>query len=250
MRIAFDCQKSVTGGLNKLILKVYNLTASNRHKLAKDREEQKRIPVILSVGYKENLELVFQGTVEKGENSRNGSDHISTLDCLDGGFDFINSFTSATVVGKNTAIDTILTDMPNTGKGKITEQNNLVRPKVLVGNSIKLIEQQLNDDETWYIDNEKLNIIKENEVISSFVPLISAKTGLINTPQRQNQKVTFDTLMNPTVKIGGKAQLESKTAPHLNGVYKVESMGYKGDYHGSDWSQSITGLKDINFVVL
>jgi hypothetical protein len=250
MRIAFDCQKSVSGGLNKLTLKIYNLRESNRMKLVKDREEQTRIPIILSVGYAGNLETIFKGTVEKGENGRTGTDHISTLDCLDGGYDFRNSFTSATVRGKDNAVNTILEDMPNTGRGKITAQNKLVRPKVLVGNSAKLISQQLNEGETWYIDDEKLYILKENEVISSYIPVVSAATGLRNTPQRQNQKVTFDTLMNPSVKIGGKVELQSKTAPHLNGVYKAESMGYKGDNYGAEWSQSITGLKDNGLTVI
>ena len=250
LRIAFDCQKSVTGGLNKLTLKIYNLVESNRLKLVKDREEQTRIPVILSVGYNGETETIFKGTVDKGENSRAGSDHVSTLDCLDGGYDFVNSFTSKTVKGKDNAVNTILSDMPNTGKGKITEQNTLIRPKVLVGNSAKLIEQQLNDGETWYIEDEKLYILKDKEVISSFIPTVSAETGLRNTPQRQNQKVTFDTLMNPSVKIGGQAELLSVTAPHLNGVYKVESISYKGDNYGSEWSQSITGLKDNNLTVI
>lgn len=250
MRISFDSQKSVSGGLNKATVKIYNLQEKNRRILAKDPEEIKRIPIVLSVGYKDSIEIVFKGTVHKGENSRSSTDHITTIECLDGGFDFINSFTSKTVKGKSLAIDACLADMPNTAKGKVTSQNKLIRPKVLVGNSMKIIEQQLNDGESWFIDDEKLNIIKDDEVVSSYTPLISSRTGLINTPQRQNQKVTFDTLMNPTIKIGGKVQLESKNAPHLNGVYKVESMGYKGDNYGTDWSQSVTGIKDNNFQVI
>ena len=140
--------------------------------------------------------------------------------------------------------------MPDTGKGKITEQNVLIRPKVLVGNSVNLIDEQLNDGETWYIENEQLYIIKDNEVVSGYVPEISAKTGLINTPERENQKVSFETMMNPTLIIGAKCKINSKNAPHLNGIYKVESLGLKGDNYGSDWKMSATCLKDNNFVVL
>lgn len=250
MRISFDAQKSIFGGLNKLTLKIYNLIEQNRHKLAKDPEEKKRIPVKLSVGYQGSLETIYKGTVHRGENARSGVDHITTIEGLDGGFDFLNSFTSRTVKGKELAVNAILSDMPNTQKGKITAQNNLIRPKVLVGNSTKLIEQQLNDDETYYIEDEQLYIIKKNEVTSSFVPVVNARTGLINTPQRQNQKITFNTLMNPSIKIGGQAKLESKNAPHLNGILKVESVGYKGDNYGSDWSMSITGFQNLTLSVL
>lgn len=250
LRIAFDAQKAINGGLNKLTIKIYNLKESNRAKLAKDRDEVKVIPLTLSVGYVESKETIFKGTVQLGENSRSGVDYISTLECYDGGYDFINSFTSATVKGKDSAISQILSDMPNTGRGKITAQNKLVRPKVLVGNSAKLIDQQLNVGETWYIEDEKLYILKDNEVVSSFIPVVNSETGLRNTPKRQNQKISFETLMNPTVKIGGLVKLESVTAPHLNGIYKVESLGYKGDNYGSEWSQSITGFKALDYSVI
>lgn len=250
MRISFDAQKSISGGLNKLNLTIDNLREQNRIKLVKDREEIKNIPLIFSVGYKNRLEKIFKGSVHRGTDTRDKTIRPSTLECLDGGFDFINSFTSRTVSGKENAVNAILTDMPNTGRGKITAQNNLVRPKVLVGNSAELINQQLNADETWYIENEQLYIIKDNEVVSSFIPLVSAKTGLINTPERENQKVSFETMMNPTIKIGGFVKLESKTAPHLNGIYKVETLGFKGDNYGSDWNMAITGIKNNNFVVI
>jgi hypothetical protein len=250
MRISFDGNKSVSGGLNKLTLKIYNLKDTTRKKLVKDPEEQKRIPLILRVGYKDRTEIIFKGTIHKGENSRSGVDHITTIECLDGGFDFLNSFTSKTVKGKDLAVNACLSDMPNTQKGKITTQNELIRPKVLVGNSVKLIEQQLLENETWFIDEEKLYIVKNNEIISSFVPVVSAETGLLNTPQRQNQKVTFETMLNPSIKIAFNVQLISANAPHLNGVYRIESIGFKGDNYGSDWSQSITGIRDNDFVVI
>jgi hypothetical protein len=250
IRITFDAQKSITGGLNKLNLVIYNLQEKNRLKLVKYKEEIKNIPLFFKVGYKDRLETVFKGSVHRGTNTRTGPDRLSTIECLDGGFDFINSFTSKTIKGKDNAINAILSDMPNTGKGKVTSQNQLIRPKVLVGNSAELINQQINADETWYIEDEQLYIIKNNEIVSSYVPLVSAKTGLTNTPQRENQKVTFETLMNPTIKIGGQVKLESVTAPHLNDIYKIETLGFNGDNYGSTWHMTVTGIKNNNFTVL
>jgi hypothetical protein len=248
LRITFDCQKSVTGGLNKLTLQIYNLKSDNRFKLAKDPEEQKRIPIILKVGYLGQIETIFKGTVHKGENAGPSPDLVTTLECLDGGFDFINSFTSRSVKGKEFAVDSILKDMPNTEKGKITPQNSLIRPKVLVGNSAKLIDQQLLENESWYIDDEKLYIIKENEVVSQFIPVVNAQTGLINTPQRQDARLTFDTMMNPTIRIGTRVKLQSKNAPHLDGIYKIDSMSYKGDNYGNEWTQSVVCIKNTTYV--
>lgn len=242
LRISFSADKSISGGLNKLSVKIYNLKESNRLALVKDQEQIKAIPISFKVGYKGGLQLIFKGTVHKGQNSREGADLVTELECLDGGFDFLNSFTSKTVKGKTKVIDSVLEDMPNTGRGKITSLDNVTRPKVLVGASAKLIDEIVGENETWYIEDEKLFIIKNDEVVSSFIPVINAATGLINTPSREQSKTTFDTLMNPTIKIGGLAKLESKTAPHLNGVYKAETINYKGDTHGKEWMQSITAL--------
>ncbi len=243
LRVSFSCKKSIRGGLNKLSLKIYNLKESNRLKLVKDEEENKRIPLIFSVGYEENLETIFRGTVHKGENARVGNDYVTTLECLDGGYDFIYSFTAKTVTTGSIVVSTILNDMKNTGAGKITTSKNITRPKVLVGNSAKLIEQQLNDGETWFIDDEKLNIIKDGEVVSSFAPVVSSETGMKNTPQRKNQLITAATLMNPSVKIGGLFTVRSKISPHLDGLYKAQSMEYVGDNYGADWGQNIVGVK-------
>lgn len=250
IRISFSADKSVTGGLNKLTLRIYNLTQSNRLALVKDPEQRKHIPLSLRVGYSGSLHLLYKGTVHSGQNFREGPDQITEIEGLDGGFDFLNSFTSRTVRNKKRAIDRVLDDMPNTGRGKITGQQSLIRPKVLVGASAKLIDELVGEDETWYIDDEKLYIIKQNEVISSFIPVVSADTGLLNTPVRQDQKVTFDTLMNPGLKIGGLCSLISTTAPHLDGVYKIDAMSLSGDNYGADWSMKATCFRVTGYTVL
>lgn len=242
IRIAFTVDKSTAGGLNKMTARIYNLQESNRLALVKDKEKQKNIPVALSVGYKDSVKLLFKGTVFKGSNFREGPDFVTEIECLDGGFDFLNSFTSQTVKGKNTAINAILGDMPNTGKGKITTVPEITRPKVLVGASAKLIDSLIDEGMTWYIDEEKLYILRDDEVISSYVPVVSAETGLLNTPTRDMSKVTFNTLLNPVLKLGGLCQLISTSAPHLNGVYRIVTMSYSGDNYGSEWSQAVTGF--------
>ena len=161
---------------------------------------------------------------------------------MDGGNDFKYSFTSKTINSKQRVIDELIKDMPNTTRGKITDFEQLVRPKVLVGNTYQLIEEFLGEDTTSFIDNEIINIIKDNEITGSFIPLVNAKTGLINTPERDSRKVTFDTLMNPTIKIGQQCQLESVTAPHLNGTYKIETIIYSGTYDGNECKQRIEGF--------
>jgi len=241
LRVQFEATKSIYGQLNKMSVKIYNLNGGNRKQLAKDPEQNTLIPITLSAGYQDKTEKIFKGTVFEAYSERRGTDFITTIESIDGGYDMYNSFTSQTVIGKDNAVKAILSDFTRIKKGKITEQNSLVRPKVLVGNSIKLLEEQLNDDETFYIDDEKLYIIKANEVVSEYIPVINSETGLINQPQRANKIVTFDTMMNPSIKIGGRVDLRSETALHLVGIYKVETIIYAGDNYGSDWRQKCSG---------
>ena len=250
MRISFEVDKSTMGGLNKARIQLYNIEERKRLALAKDAEQQKMIPIRLSCGYQDRQELIFKGTIFTGGTERQGPDLVTTIESQDGGFDFSNSFTSRTVEGGRRAVDSALQDMPNTGAGKITERPVLTRPKVLVGNSVQLINEMVGPDETWYIENEQLYIIKDNEVTSRFIPVVSAATGLISTPTRESKLVTFQTLINPTVKIGVRVQLESTTAPFMNGIYKIETITYSGDNYGDAWSQTCTGRLGAGTVVL
>jgi len=251
LRISFEVDKSIMGGLNKCRIQLYNIEERKRLALAKDAEQQgKRIPIRLSCGYQDRQELIFKGTIFTGGTERQGADLVTTIESQDGGFDFTNSFTSRTVEGGKRAVDSVRQDMPNTDEGKITERPMLTRPKVLVGNSAQLIDEMVGPGETWYIEDERLYIIKDNEVTSRFIPVVSAATGLISTPTRSSQQVTFQTLINPTVKIGVRVQLESTTAPFMNGIYKIETITYSGDNYGDAWSQTCTGRLGAGTVVL
>jgi len=251
MRISFEADKSIMGGLNKCRIQLYNIEERKRLALAKDAEQnEKRIPIRLSCGYEDRQELIFKGTIFTGGTERQGPDLVTTLESQDGGFDFTNSFTSRTVEGGRRAVDAVRQDMPNTGEGKITERPTLTRPKVLVGNSAQLIDEMVGPGETWYIENEQLYIIKDNEVTSRFIPVVSAATGLISTPTRESKLVTFQTLINPTVKIGRRVQLISTTAPYMDGVYRIETITYSGDNYGDAWSQTCTGRLGEGTVVL
>lgn len=250
INITFSATKSTDVALNKLILKVWNLRQSNRLALVKDEEEDEYIPLELSVGYQGRMQLLFRGSVHKGEHQREGADFVNTIECLDGGKDALSSFTSVTVRGKDQAIRAALGDMPNTAEGAITPHAQLVRPKVLVGNSARLITDMLDDDEAMFIDDEQLFVLRNDEVRSDLAPLVTARTGLMNTPQASKGEVTFQTIMNPTLKVAGLCQLESVTAPDLNGVYRINQINYSGDYTGDDWTQMVTAKRAPNYKVV
>jgi len=249
LRIVFSADKSDDADLNKLSLKIYNLNPDKRRRLIRDEDSNDYFPLRLEVGYQGKIETVFRGSIETADSTREGAEYITSITCLDGGNDFFRGFVSASVTSKSAVIDTVLGTLPNTAKGKIGPMGDLVRPKVLVGNSVAVVQEMLGPDQKWFIDDERLNILRPDEVVSSFVPLISAETGLLNTPTAQKKEITLITMMNPSVKVGGLFKLVSVTAPHLNGVYKTSVINYSGDTDGNDWQQQITATVAENYVV-
>lgn len=252
LRIAFEAKKTIISDVNELKLEIYNLEPNKRNKLIKDKAQfngkEKYLQVILQVGY-DDLVDVFIGNVYEAGSTKKGTDYITTLVCKDGGFDFRNSFTSKTIAPAVNAIDELLKDMPNTNKGKITTQQQRVRPRVLVGNTSELIESNLNDNETFFIDNEQLSILKDDELLDGFAVEVSPSTGLLNTPQKQETFVIAETLMNPAIKCGGQVLLKSSVSD-LDDLYRVETIDFKGDYRGNDWGQTLYMRRSNGFKII
>lgn len=238
LRITFDGYKSADGGLNRLNLQVYNLREDTRLKLVKDVEENRKIDLTLLVGYEGQLRSLYKGTVHKGVNERKGNDFVTSIESVDGGRDLFYGFVAKTIKGKQAALDGALEGLETT-KGAITQVSDLVRPKVMLGTATQVIESFLEDGQEWFINDGKLNVLNEKgDVIKGFIPVVSADTGLLSTPSREFSKIAFNTLLNPSIPLGGKVQLVSTTAPHLNGEHKVFSINAKGDYDGNDWSMT------------
>src|SRR5690606_4987342 len=130
-------------------------------------------------------ELIFKGTVFKAKSRREGAEIVTEIEGLDGGFDFLNSYVNRTVRGKDSAISGVLSDLPNTQRGKITSQSALIRPRVMVGSAMKVLDSLIDEGATWYVNDERLYVLKQDDVISSYIPLVSSDTGLVNTPERE-----------------------------------------------------------------
>ena len=274
--------------LGKLSVSINGLKPSTRLQLLKSEDEDKYIPVRLEVGYDGRLRQVFQGSVKSGAVKREGAIHIVSLECEDGGHDYINAFTSRTVRGKDQVVDSVLQDMPNTKKGSVTKQQALIRPKVLVGSSSKILTDTLASDESFFIKDERVHILKANEVTSGNIPVVNARSGLLNTPQAtkisaqddggkkakmptnepdtdpagkkdtdsstlaksSKGQIVFDTKLNPMLVIGGLCAVESVTNPALNGVYKIYQIETSGQNNGAAWYQKVVCQPAGNYSVV
>ena len=271
-RIVFSADKSDDATLNKMTLKIDGLNDDKRRLLVRDKDDKppknvkadadgnpapktelrandsRYFPIDLKIGYQGRVETIFRGSVDEAGSTRDGAQFVTTLTCLDGGHDFLHSFVSTSVTSKNAAIDAVLGTMPNTKKGKIGKQADITRPKILVGNSMATIQEMLDPDQRWFIDDERLNIIGGDEVVSGYIPVVSAETGLLNIEPKKKE-VVMNTYLNPSIKVGGLVKLISTVSPGANGIYKVRMISYSGDFDGSDWMQKVSCSLAENYVV-
>lgn len=251
IRIAFDGLKN-TGqgaaiGANSFNFTIYGLAKKNRDIFFKEPslDLSKIVSVEFKVGYNGNLKTVFVGTVHRGAVKLGDQGHEVTINCFSGGAAYLGAYISKTVTTKKGAVDATIESMskvdPTAKRGKIEEFFDLFRPKVLVGASSRVLQDSLNDDEEFFIDNGLIHVKKKNKVISGFIPLVNKESGLMTTPERDFFNVTFETVLNPQIALGGAFKLESSVTPQFNGVYQAIAINYKGDTEGSDWKQQVTG---------
>lgn len=245
LNVTFVCNKSSDGGLHQLSLRLFNLQESIRNRLTKDRAENeagKEINIRLFAGYANDIKLISACTLFEGSNQRNGADIVTSLTSIDGSTVLQNSNTSATVRTKKQSYETLGKDMPGITKGFVAEQQEVYRPIVLVGNTVQLAKAGIGPQEDFFIDNGQYYIIRKDQFRAGAIPVVSPATGLLNTPKKSSNVLVFTALLDPTIRLAGQVKLESTLNAKLDGVYKVSSINYTGQYEGGAWQQEITAI--------
>ena len=119
---------------------------------------------------------------------------------------------------------------------------------MLIGSSSHLLAT-IAEGKEFYIKDERIFILSENDVSSLIAPLVNAATGLKGTPQQDHIDTTFQTVLNPTLKIGNLCKLESVTNPAVNGVYRIYQITTDGAYKGT-WGQTVSCRKAVDTKVV
>ena len=232
--IQFSVKRSLNASLNTMSLKVYNLSQNVRSQIFKDRFSPVYKRVIIQAGYGQNISTVYQGNIQTSYSVRNGADIITEIESLDGGFDVQTATTSKTFnknISTQEIIESAISSFEVISKGTINiDQETKIRPTTFDGSSYDLIREI---NENVFIDNEKANILKDNQVIDTPVKLFNSETGLLGTPKRQDSYLSIDVLFSNDVNIGQVIEIESSIQPEFNGQYKVIGVSHSGVISGA-----------------
>ncbi|MCX5794962.1 MAG: hypothetical protein NTY77_05670 [Elusimicrobia bacterium] len=255
---------TLTMGINRQILSssstgrftLYNLSPDRRKdiyhdmydcKASKDRPMQLVYKhVELKAGYESDgvLPVVFKGNIASAFSHRQGPDWLTTIDCWDGGFaranGDINISRPAGYGLKDCLNDLVAALAPTVARGIISSSfvGKLAKERIFSGNAWDELQafirdlgadpSQPNDAEAW-IDLEKVNVMRRTDSLagSSGLPVISAETGLLNTPRRQATLLEAEMEFEPRATLGMMAELQSKET-YLNGDYKTMGVRHNG----------------------
>lgn len=252
-KIAFSFTKDITADSPAVgQVQLYNLSPSRRQDLAQYQYRDRHIQVQLSVGYlTTGLKLLFSGSLSRVTLAKQGTEIITALEVADGGYAFRTATISRAVTSKEDAFTAAAGTMQGVRKGTQTKQRPLGRPKIMTGFSFDELRKLRHEDEQVYIDNGQLHIVKRNEVHNGTAELISADTGLMETPVIDDKDIlTFKCVLNPNISVGYQIALESAVSPGLNGVYRVEGITYSGESDTGDWSMTCKCKRDAGFIVV
>ena len=260
--LEFDITRNTLTSANVCQLRIYNLAEINRNQIRHniyDYGNYKRID--FKAGYGTNLATVFHGNISQAYSTREGTNFVTTIECYDGGFGYVNGevnlqFSAGTPF--KTVITAIAATLQSKGVtiGAIGDYPGiLTRGNTYTGNTMSILNELTGGG--VFIDNGKLYALGTNEYVASLssVGVISSQSGLLGTPILEKDIVRFDMLFEPGLNVGHKVRLDSSTAqnffattagvtknigPGFNGEYKIVSVKHRGMISAAVCGSAIT----------
>lgn len=234
LTISFRINRNVNASANTANITVLNLSEDTRRKIYLDNYKTfyyKRVE--LRAGYsngKETLPLIFKGNIQTAFSKRNGVDYETTIDALDGGFAYVNGYSSRQFAKGTTVqqmLNTLAADLPFIDKGKIGNfTNKLTRGNTIDGPTLSYFSTF--SEQNFFIDLEKINCLQKNEGFEGNIKVINADCGLLGSPLRQESFLTFEMIFEPRLQIGQFIELQSQTERSYNGTYQVIGIEHSG----------------------
>ena len=241
--IDFEIEKNIQTVVCSGSITIYNLKEATRNAIYKDIRQVglENIRLMkLFAGYESdgNLSQIFSGTISHCYSRRQGVDFLTVIECNSGSDFLANSYVTMNV-GAGTAVRDYMASLAYQINGNARAVVGNLEGKIrrnfqASGYAEKLIKEYT--DGNLYLDGDSILILKENEVIQGIVNKINSDSGLLGSPQREENFLLFDIIFEPRILMGQYIQLESSTIPFFNGEYKVV-----GFHHSGTISEAVSG---------
>lgn len=245
--VEFDITRNYMASTSSSSIRIYNLSEKNRAELRKDYLNTDVIKYMeFQAGYGKDLGLAVRGTVSHAWSVRQGTNFITEIQSFDGGFAFQTAKFNKTYpegTQRSTIINDMASDLKQYGidRGAIGQIDGaLTRGNSYSGSTISLLRELTGD--SFFIDNGKVYVLGENEVIEGSLKVINSASGLLGTPTRQNAQIVIEMIFEPRLQIGQAIRLESIGESNYNSFYKVVALKHRGTISETVGGQAITNV--------
>jgi hypothetical protein len=224
--------RNTLASANTANITIFNLAEKTRKRIYHDRIDTLTYRrIVLKAGYEGNSPIIFRGQLRMAYSSRQGTEWVTKIEAFDGGDAIINGFTSRTIpanVQTKDVLSKLISDMPHVNGSVIGDFTNTTsRGMALMGNSWNIAGTLIGDEGHNFIDNEKVIIKKFDECIAGDITVINSATGLLETPQRQDERLDIKMLFEPRIVIGQIIELQCLETI-FNGQYEVIGFQHTG----------------------
>lgn len=226
--IEFNINKQNNNSGNDATIIIHNLSYETRQRIYKAKISVATYrKVIIEAGYQDYTTTIFKGNISYCISTKQGEDIITTIYC-NNSYSVNNSKISLAMKNNNDILQTLLKNMKNVDIGEITSNNNLFkmssRGRSFNGNIWDIINQN-NKDLDIFIDDEKVYILKNNDILKSNDLVLNANSGLLEITENDlmiEAKIVFE----PLAKLCSKVILESEFNKRYNGEYKIIGLNH------------------------
>ena len=225
----FTVNRKIFSSLNTCYVDIYNLGPKIRELIFQEPMVARNKTLTLEAGYDE-LITIFKGSIYQASSHREGSNILTSVECLSGHWQ-VNTSTVYTTLNKGQTLGDVykfLTgQLPDISVGAIGEfSEKLERPVVLNGNTWEIFKRYTGNK--VHIDNQRLYVLKPNEAVEGAISIISLDSGILQTPKRAGGYINLSTMFEPRIQIEQAVQLVSTVSPIYNGTYKVAGIQHTG----------------------
>lgn len=240
--IQFWVERDTLASLNQFSVEIYNLSKATRRRIFQDRWDLRPNQVngasqpprtaMLEIGYA-TLYNVAQGQLWQASSSRRGTDIVTRIEGRSAFSDLVTAQITESYQAGNSIIglfNHLIGQFPNLTPGvtlnPTTWPQTFNRPVAL--NGLVWDEIKKYSKNNVYIDNGKVYIMKQNDVLDMPALLLNDQTGIIDTPRRFQGRIVVTTLLEPIASISQTAQLNSSIEPVYDGTYSIAGLRHEG----------------------
>lgn len=239
LRMRWSVKKDGGSEPNRVSVEVHNLSPDSRGFLEVDS-----LRLVLRAGYGDaSPPIVAVADIGEVTHERDGTEWITTLDGGDGEVAYRDAFVSASLQPGSTVDEAIRVVADVLGRAGVTIDEDRIRALPVVerlqGWAFEGAARDAADElleglgYDWSVQDGELRFVEVGGYDETVAVALKASTGLIGTPKRTKDGWEVTSLLQPTIRPGGRLRVDSAV---VSGWMLVGDVTHSGDTHGSDWT--------------